>query len=258
MLPKAKEITNFQLFISQFANLLWALLLTADALSFISYLADTSQLINLWCAIIIFIMIVFMCCVSFYQEREARLVVKSFENLLPDQSMVLRDGKEVFVDAKNLVVGDLIKVSSGTKVPADGRLIVASGLKVETSSITGESEPIDYQVDAVATGVNIFDSHNIIFNGSLCIEGEGIAVVIRTASDTVIGQIALLTTGQKDNKSLLEKQMLRFVKFLVVLATAVALVAFIIGGFVHKWKNVVQLLCNGFLVCAIGMVPCGR
>uniref|UniRef100_A0AC34FT94 Uncharacterized protein n=1 Tax=Panagrolaimus sp. ES5 TaxID=591445 RepID=A0AC34FT94_9BILA len=158
-----------------------------------------------------------MCCVSFYQEREARLVVKSFENLLPEQCMAIRDGQEIFVDSKDLVVGDLIKVTGGTKVAADARLIICSGLKVETSSITGESEPIDYQVEAVPTN----------------------------------------TTGQKDNKSLLEKQMLRFVKFLVVLATTVALVAFIIGGFVHKWKNVIQLLCNGFLVCAIGMVPVG-
>jgi sodium/potassium-transporting ATPase subunit alpha len=257
MLPKPKEITNIQLFISQFMNLLWALLLTADVLSFISYLADTSQLINLWCAVIIFIMIVFMCCVSFYQEREARLVVKSFENLLPDQCMAIRDGKEIFVEAKDLVVGDLIKVSGGTKVAADARLIICSGLKVETSSITGESEPIDYQVEEVPPNINIFEAHNIILNGSLVIEGEGVGVVIRTGTATVIGQIATMTTGQKDNKSLLELQMIRFVKFLVVLATAIALIAFIIGGFVHKWKNVIQLLCNGFLVCAIGMVPCG-
>lgn len=59
------------------------------------------------------------------------------------------------------------------------------GLKLETSSITGEAEPIDYQSEPVQEGVSVFDSRNIAFNGSLAVDGEGIAIVIKTGQNTV-------------------------------------------------------------------------
>src|SRR4051812_49521070 len=89
------------------------------------------------------------------------------------------------------------------------------------------------------------------------VEGEGIGLVIRVGTNTVIGQIADLTTGQGGKRSRLEFQVRKYVKFLVFMACTVAITAFAIGGFVHKWKNPVNLLANGFLVCAFGMVPCG-
>lgn len=66
-----------------------------------------------------------------------------------------------------------------------------------------------------------------------------------------------MTTGQIANKSRLEQQLMRYVIFLIFTATVLGLAVFVAGGFVHKWKNVIELLCNGFLVCAIGMVPVG-
>jgi sodium/potassium-transporting ATPase subunit alpha len=84
-----------------------------------------------------------------------------------------------------LVVGDIIKIKSGTRVPADARLIHCSELKLETSAITGESEPNDYNPEPAKEDVLIFDSHNVAFNGSMCVDGEGIGVVVKTGHDTV-------------------------------------------------------------------------
>ncbi|KAE9546315.1 hypothetical protein FO519_010473, partial [Halicephalobus sp. NKZ332] len=205
----------------------------------------------------IFVMIFGMCCVSFFHEREAKKVVQGFQNLLPESCVCIRDGKEINMSSEELVNGDIIWIKNGTKVPADARIIYCSQLKLETSSITGEAEPNEYQTEAVPETTTIFESHNVAFNGSLCVDGEGLGIVIRTGTSTVIGQIANLTTGQEANKSRLEIQMRRFVIFLIFAATILGLGVFVIGGFVHKWQGIINLLCNGFLVCAIGLVPVG-
>ncbi|KAI1707298.1 e1-E2 ATPase domain-containing protein [Ditylenchus destructor] len=256
-LPKPKEISNFELFLRQFWNLLWALLIGASTLSLLQFFLDTSELVNLWITLILYGMIVVMCTISWYQEMEARKVVRGFQNLMPETCLVIRDGKESYLSAQQLVVGDIIRIKSGIRVPADARVLQCSQLKLESSSITGEAEPNDYQWEEVAESVSIFEAHNVAFNGSLCVDGDGLAIVIRVARNTVIGQIADLTTGQGGKPSRLEMQVGKYVKFLVILACSVATIAFLIGGTIRKWRNVVGLLANGFLVCAIGMVPCG-
>jgi sodium/potassium-transporting ATPase subunit alpha len=256
-LPKAKEISDLRLFISQFLNPLWLLLLFADVLSFVNFFSDMSDKTNLYVAIIIFVMIVGMCTVSWYQEREARRVVRGFENLLPEKTAVIRDGNEELISAAEVVVGDIIKIKSGMKVSADARVLWCSQLKLETSSITGEAEPVEYQSEPVSQSVNIFESHNVAFNGSLCVDGEGVALVIKTGINTVIGQIATLTTGQSENRSRLQQQITKFVKFLLVLSAIVGLLMTIVGGAVHGWKGMVKITATSFLVCAISFVPAG-
>uniref|UniRef100_A0A915EEG3 P-type Cu(+) transporter n=1 Tax=Ditylenchus dipsaci TaxID=166011 RepID=A0A915EEG3_9BILA len=257
MLPSPKEISDWRLFLNQFLNLLWILLGVAAALTLASYFADTSDMTGLWVSVILYVMIFVMCCVSFWQEREARKVVRGFQNLLPSKCNVIRNGNESTISAEELVVGDIIKINSGTKVPADARILHGTQLKLETSSITGESEPVEFQSEPVDESVNIFEARNVAFNGSFCVDGEGIGIVIKTASDTIIGQIANMTTDQPSKKSRLEEQIKQFVKFLTVLAIVVGLGVFVIGGFVHHWQHVALLLATSFSVCAVGMIPEG-
>uniref|UniRef100_A0A914DVB2 P-type ATPase A domain-containing protein n=1 Tax=Acrobeloides nanus TaxID=290746 RepID=A0A914DVB2_9BILA len=169
--------------------------------------------------------------------------------------LVIRDGVPQEINACGLVVGDIIKIQTGKRIPSDARVLQCTQLKLETSSITGEAEPIDYTSDPVPETINIFESKNVAFNGSLCVDGEGIGVVIRTGVETVIGQIATLTTGQPNKKSRLEMQIKMFVKFLIFMALTIGTIVFVIGGFVHKWENVPMLLATSYAVCAVGMVP---
>lgn len=91
-----------------------------------------SDLSQLWVTIIIFVMIFGMCCISFVHEREARKVVAGFQNLLPENCMVIRDGREVTMSAEELVVGDIILIKNGTRVPADARVIVSARVSAES------------------------------------------------------------------------------------------------------------------------------
>ncbi len=104
---------------------------------------------------------------------------------MPDSCAVLRDGIEQKISAENLVVGDLIFIRNGCKVPADARIIYSSELKLETSSITGEAEPIEFSDKPVPDNVSVFESRNVAFNGSFCVDGDAIALVIRTGDNTV-------------------------------------------------------------------------
>ncbi|KAI3420118.1 hypothetical protein GPALN_003443 [Globodera pallida] len=257
VLPAPKEMSSVELLIRQFWNLLWALLIGAATLSLLQFFLDTSEMINLYITLILYGMITVMCVVSWLEELRARKVVRGFQKLLPSSCIVIRDGMERSIEAQQLVVGDIIRIRAGNRVPADCRVLHCSELKLESSSITGEAEPIEYQAEEVAESVSVFEARNVAFNGSLCVEGDAIAIVIRVAVQTVIGQIAHLTTGQQSNESRLEMQIRKYVKFLIVLACSTALVVFFAGGIVRHWKNFIQLLSNGFLVCAIGMVPCG-
>jgi len=84
------------------------------------------------------------------------------------------------------VPGDLISFKTGDKVPADCRIIYNQGMKVDQSMITGESDPIEVKVEAVDL-TNVLEAKNIIFNGSLVIDGNGIGMAIRTGDATLIG-----------------------------------------------------------------------
>jgi magnesium-transporting ATPase (P-type) len=98
---------------------------------------------------------------------------------------VIRDGQERSLPADQLVVGDIVPIRSGARVPADIRIIHCNSLKLETSSITGESEAIEFTSEIANENVSVFDAKNIAFNGSFCMDGEGVGVVIRIGDKTV-------------------------------------------------------------------------
>lgn len=218
---------------------------------------DFSDPSSLYVPIIIYTMIVVMCYISFYQEREARRVVRGFQNLLPSQCVVIRDAAETTIDAESLVVGDVVRVRSGMRLPADVRMILCTQLRLETSSITGESEPVEFQAEAVDERVNVFESRNVAFNGAYCVDGDGVGVVIRRGADTVIGHIAALTTEQEAKESHLEWEIKHFVKFLTAITVAIGLLAFAVGSFNAHWHHAAILLATSFSVCVLGMIPEG-
>lgn len=97
--------------------------------------------------------------------------------MLPEICLIIRNGVQTTISAQNLVVGDIIIIKNGARVPADARILQCNQLKMEESSITGEAEPVDFHANKVVETINIFEAHNIAFNGSLCVDGEGIALV---------------------------------------------------------------------------------
>lgn len=142
--------------------------------------------------------------IEFYQEQKSQALLNSFLDMVPAKCMVVRDAKVQQIDAAELVIGDVVLIRMGDKVPADLLVFSASDLKVDNSPLTGESDP--QERGATNTQKNVFEAENIIFNGTLAVSGEAYGIVVRTGDNTVLGQIAGLTAGETKSQSPLSQE----------------------------------------------------
>ena len=107
---------------------------------------------------------------SYYQQRKSDKIMESFKNLVPKSAIVIRDGQRKQISADHLVVGDLVEVKGGDQIPADLRLIKNEFLRVDNSTLTGESEPQGRGL--IAENENPLEAKNLLFFSTNCIEGR--------------------------------------------------------------------------------------
>ena len=182
--PKMPEWKRFLL---QFKNLFMVLLNSCGVLSVIAFILQTDKgdKTNLYLAIVLFAVVFMTCYLQFHEEGKAYKVMDSFAKMLATSSTVIRDGKQQEIPVANLVVGDLVVIKDGDKVPADMVLLLCRGLKAECSSLTGESEPVHCSDQESPFGTRIFECKNLAFSSSLCFDGMAIGLVVRTGDSTV-------------------------------------------------------------------------
>ncbi len=158
---------------------------------------------------------------SFWQEYRAGQVVESLRRRMALASRVLRDGVEHRIKARELVPGDLIVLYRGDRVPADARVLKDSGLRLDYSILTGESEPVARGAGA-AGDASLAEAANTVLAGTTVMEGSGEALVFATGSATAFGQVAALTAQLRIEVSPLQKE-------LAVTARTIAVVAIVVG-----------------------------
>ncbi|KAJ1546480.1 hypothetical protein HK405_007066, partial [Cladochytrium tenue] len=187
------------------------------------------------------------------QAQKSQAILESFLNMIPAQCYIIREGKQQQVAAKDLVIGDVVYVNMGSKVPADLYVFAATDLKVDNSSLTGEAEP--QERSKKNTHENPLETANLMFNGTLAVNGEGYGVVVRTGDHTVIGQIASLTAGEDRRESPLSAEIDNFVKLIAAVAGIFALVFFIVA-IVNKGTTISNAL-NFAIGTFVSFVPEG-
>eukprot|EP00444_Apocalathium_aciculiferum_P050192 CAMPEP_0183508008 /NCGR_PEP_ID=MMETSP0371-20130417/8551_1 /TAXON_ID=268820 /ORGANISM="Peridinium aciculiferum, Strain PAER-2" /LENGTH=1113 /DNA_ID=CAMNT_0025704305 /DNA_START=68 /DNA_END=3409 /DNA_ORIENTATION=+ len=240
-----KQTPEIVKFLMQFTNMFMILLMVASALSFLAYGLDKTEPVNLYCGSALIIIVFLQCLASYLEERKSHATMNSLKSMMPSQCNVGRDGMPRRIPASELVIGDIVLLKGGDRVPADLRLIQTSGLKVESSSLTGE--PDAFEMSVAHTHEEPFESKNLAFNTSQCTEGAAVGVVIRTSDRTLIGMVAKLATATKVQVSTLQKELSRIVKFITMLAFFLALCILIIG-FAQgvPWQLVVNLVITVF------------
>ena len=248
------EMPHWLLFLLQFTNLLMILLQVTAIACFAIYGAQPSNPQNLYIAVLLYLVVIATCTETYHQESKAGALLEKFRALVPEAAAVIRDGQLKPVPAAELVIGDIIKLKSGDKIPADCRIIYNSSMKSDQSMITGESEPVEVSVKALDP--NALEARNIIFNGALCVDGEALCVVIRTGDATLIGTMVELTADVGGSQSTLKADIQYFVYFLTSFALFQSATVFVIGCAVQK-INPVTVFINGFIVIMIGNVPQG-
>ncbi|WP_407281957.1 HAD-IC family P-type ATPase [Methanolobus sp. WCC1] len=231
-------------YFKQYKNFFSLLLLFGSILSFIAEWLDPGQG-NIFIAIALLGVVILNGTFTFVQEYQAERIMASFKNLIPPKTKVLRDGEITEIVATDLVVGDIIFLEEGDKVPADGRLIEENSLKVDNSPITGEAEPQLRSLDC--THPNILECRNMVFSGTLVQTGNGKAIIFGTGSDTQIGKLAALTEQTASVDTPIRKELNDFIKIISAIAIFLGISFFIVGFLIQD-----TFLAN--LIFAIGII----
>lgn len=226
-----------------FALLLWI----GAVLCFIAYSIQASTFEepnddNLYLGIVLASVVIITGCFSYYQEAKSSRIMESFKNMVPQYATVLRSGGQKFtLKAEELVVGDIVEVKFGDRIPADMRVISAHGFKVDNSSLTGESEPQSRTPES--THENPLETKNLAFFSTNAVEGTARGIVINTGDRTVMGRIANLASGLDTGETPIAKEIAHFIHLItgvaVFLGVSFFILAFILG---YHWLDAVIFL----------------
>lgn len=203
-------------------------------------------------ALVILAVAVINAVIGFVQEGRAEQALAGIRTLLSADAQVRRGGEWVSLPAELLVPGDLVRVSAGSKVPADLRLVEASNLRVEEAALTGEAEPSTKGVDPVAPGSGVGDRSSMLFSSSLVSAGQGVGVVTATGASAEIGRITTMLADIDAFDTPLTRQIAGFGKKLSLVIAAMAVVMVAIGKLLHQMPASELISASiGFAVAAI-------
>ena len=241
-------------YLKQFWNFFSILLIIGAILSFLAEYLDPGKG-NLYIGIAIGLVVVLNSTFTFVQEYQAAKTMESFRQLLPPHAKVLRDGKIRDILASELVVGDIFLIEEGDKIPADGRLIETNSLKVDHSTITGESEPQLRSLEC--THPNILECRNMVFSGTLVQSGNGKAVVFGTGQNTQIGNLAILTEQILSVDTPIRKELNHFIKIISAIAIFLGVTFFILAFLIQDVFLASLIFAIGIIVANVpeGLLP---
>lgn len=178
--------------------------------------------------------------------------MKGFIRQLPTKCTVLRDGLKQDISSEKLTPGDIVDIKQGDRVPADLRVIYSTNLKIDHSSLTGETDPSPRSSECTKPE-NFFETANLVFYGTVCKEGSGRGVVISIGDSTVLGQMQQISNQSPITLTPLRKEMNRFVRILSLISFIQSIV--IVGIAALQKNNTVADLIILLIGCLIANVP---
>jgi len=192
------------------------------------------------------------CIVAIIQQYRATKKLKALREMTAPTSTVIRDSQKIDIPTKEVVIGDLLVLKQGDRIPADGRLINSSNLEVNESSLTGESEPVRKLQEGIALGkedISIADQKNMTFYGTFIATGNATAITVRTGKDTEIGKISQGLEEAGTSEIPIREKMNNFGKWLgIIVAGFWLLIILIVWGatgeleFVKSLNSAMDLL----------------
>ncbi|WP_244998089.1 cation-translocating P-type ATPase [Clostridium bowmanii] len=243
-----KPKTLIAMFFAQLNDILIYILLAAAVIS--ALLGETSD------AIIIAIVIIINATVGIIQESKAEKALDALKKLSTPKAVVKRDGLLKEIPSEEVVPGDIIIIDAGRYVPCDLRLLEASNLKIEESTLTGESVPVDKDASLVLTSddVPLGDQKNMLFMSTLATYGRGVGIAVSTGMNTQIGEIAKMLDEKVDEETPLQKKLAELGKYLGIGALFICALMFIVG--VLQKREVFEMLLVSISL-AVAAIPEG-
>lgn len=221
ILPKIKRGSRVKIFLRQFKSPLIIILLVAGFITL--FLQDFKDSGFIFAAILVNAVL------GFYQENKAETALSQLETYIKERVRVIRDGKEKEIDASEVVPGDIMRLVSGMRVPADGRVIMSNELLANEAVLTGESLPTNKKTEPDKESTTIVDQESMVFGGTLISGGVGLAVIIRTGANTELGKIAALVKDKEKDKTPLQIAIGRFSMRVGIVLFALSVILFFVG-----------------------------
>lgn len=228
----------------QFSNWLMITLILAAIVSF--FLGQSLD------SIVILLIVFFSVLLGFFQEYRAEKTVTELQKYISRRSKVCRDGDWKLVESNQLVLGDLVQLRIGDRVPADLRLVQLDELAVNEAILTGEAIPVYKSLGTIKKdSLPIHEQLNIAFSGSFVAEGNGFGVVVATGGDTFLGKTAS-SILKVDSTTDFQKEMKKFSAFLFKLVVIMSLVVFVVNAVFNHGVYTSLLFA---LALAVGITP---
>ena len=221
VVEESEQTPSWKLFARQFTDPLVIILLAAAVIA--GAVGDLKD------PIVIAVVLLLNAGIGFYQERQAQSSMSALRSMLSFHATVRRDGEESEIGGAELVPGDIVVLASGSRVPADGRLVRAKGVSAEESALTGESAAVDKTTDPVAADAPLAERTNRLFMNTTVARGQAEMVVTETGMATEVGRIAARLREEGDEKTPLQQQLTRVTTVLSIVAGVACVLVFVLG-----------------------------
>lgn len=238
ILPKEKPLSKIVIFLEQFKSpLIYILVIAGVVVLFFKEYTD---------AIVIFGAVFLNIIVGFIQENKASGALEKLKKIVKVKAQVIRDGHEKMIDSVDVVPGDIFILSPGDKVPADGRIINSTNLKINEMALTGEWLPADKKETKLSEKTPLADRDSMVYMGTVVDDGRARVIVTATGAKTEIGKIAQMVKEAEEEKTPLQKKISRLARLIGLVIAVISIIIFIEGilsgkDFVEMFTTVVAV-----------------
>lgn len=247
-LVETKKKSSFSKFIDQFRDLMIIFLIISAVVSFVISLIEKEPFTD---SIIIIAIVILNAILGFLQERKADKAIDALKKMQVKRVRVRRDGAVYQVNSEGIVKGDILVLEAGDTIPADARIIYAASLKIDESSLTGESVPVEKNTNIIKEQVPLANRFNMLYSGTNIVYGKCEAVVCDIGMNTEFGLIENSLKTEEKEITPLQKRIDGISKFLSVIIVLIIMVMFIVGGITGMDTMEVVMLSISLAVAAI-------
>lgn len=236
------------IFLSQFNNMMIILLVLVGIVSLVYSIVTNESVVE---AIVIFGCVLVNALMGFVQEMKSENAIDALRDLTVSKVQFMRDGDWVEIDATKLVVGDVVMLDAGDKVPADCRIFKSINAKVDESILTGESIAVEKNTDIIENEVLIQDRVNMVFSGTSVVNGRIEAVVVYTGMETEIGAIAGSLNKKEEELTPLQVKVKKVSNFITIIACILIALTFCYGLIKNLDAISIIMLCISMVLASV-------
>lgn len=248
---EARKQSRFSKFINEFKDLMIIILIMSAIVSFILSILDNEPFTD---SIIILAIVILNAILGFIQELKADRAMESLRKIQVAKIKVKRQNKIYVVNSEDIVIGDILVLEAGDTIPADARIIWEAFLKVDESSLTGESIPVSKNIITSDENTPLPSRKNMVYSGTHIVYGKCLAVVCEIGMNTEFGLIAKSLNNEEKDITPLQKKIDDISKFLSLIIAIIIVIMFVIG--IIKGMNIIEVVMLSISL-AVAAIPEG-